>query len=50
VNEPAAEGAVPVVHAVTDDLALTRAGFLNQARAVMHALGSRGAVQLRARA
>lgn len=50
---PAREGShperrIPVVHAVTDDLTLNRPGFLNQARAVMHSLGERGAVHLRA--
>ncbi|HJU64577.1 MAG TPA: thiamine phosphate synthase [Gemmatimonadaceae bacterium] len=41
--------AVPVIHAVTDDLILSRPGFLNRARAVMGALGERGAVHVRAR-
>ncbi|HET7585809.1 MAG TPA: thiamine phosphate synthase [Gemmatimonadaceae bacterium] len=41
---------VPVIHAVTDDLILSQRGFLLRARAVMHALGARGAVHLRARA
>jgi thiamine-phosphate diphosphorylase len=40
---------VPVVHAVTDDLIVSRPGFLNRARAVMGALGERGAVHLRSR-
>ncbi len=46
----AAGGAiVPVVHAVTDDLILSRVGFLERARSVMVALRDRGAVHLRAR-
>lgn len=40
---------VPVVHALTDDLILTRRSFPREARAVMRALGERGAVHLRAR-
>jgi thiamine-phosphate diphosphorylase len=40
--------AIPVLHAVTNDEIVGRAGFLEHARAVMHALGARGAVQLRA--
>lgn len=40
---------VPVIHAVTDDLILTRDGFIERALGVMQALGSRGAVHLRAR-
>ncbi|HJR41571.1 MAG TPA: thiamine phosphate synthase, partial [Gemmatimonadaceae bacterium] len=38
---------IPVIHAVTDDLVLSQSGFINRARAVMHALGERGAVHLR---
>ena len=41
--------AIPVVHAITDDLVLTQPSFLNRARAVMHALGERGAVHLRSK-
>jgi thiamine-phosphate pyrophosphorylase len=41
--------AVPVVHAVTDDLILTRPAFLERALDVMRALGGRGAVHLRSR-
>jgi thiamine-phosphate diphosphorylase len=41
--------AIPVVHAVTDDLIVSRPGFLNRARAVMGALRERGAVHLRSR-
>jgi thiamine-phosphate diphosphorylase len=40
---------IPVIHAVTDDLILTRPGFVDRARAVMGVLGARGAVHLRAR-
>ncbi|HUF29842.1 MAG TPA: thiamine phosphate synthase [Gemmatimonadaceae bacterium] len=40
---------VPVVHAVTDDLILTRPTFAERALDVMQALGARGAVHLRAR-
>ena len=39
---------VPVVHAVTTPELVTDAAFPARARAVMHALGPRGAVQLRA--
>ena len=39
---------VPVVHAVTNDDIVGRTGFLSRARDVMHALGARGALQLRA--
>jgi thiazole tautomerase (transcriptional regulator TenI) len=39
---------IPVIHAVTSDEVLARAGFVAQARAVMGALGRRGAVHLRA--
>jgi thiazole tautomerase (transcriptional regulator TenI) len=41
--------AVPVVHAVTSDEILLRDDFLQQAKAVMMALGTRGALHLRAR-
>jgi thiamine-phosphate diphosphorylase len=41
--------AIPLVHAVTDDLILTRRSFEREARAVMRALGERGALHLRAR-
>lgn len=40
---------VPVVHAVTDDLILTRPSFIERALHVMQTLGARGAVHLRAR-
>ncbi|HJR64540.1 MAG TPA: thiamine phosphate synthase [Gemmatimonadaceae bacterium] len=40
---------VPVVHAVTDDLIVSRPGFVNRARTVMGVLGQRGAVHLRSR-
>jgi thiamine-phosphate diphosphorylase len=40
--------AIPVVHAVTTDDIVRRPTFLEQARAVMAALGARGAIQLRA--
>ncbi len=40
---------IPVVHAVTDDLILTRPSFAERAHDVMLALGARGAVHLRAR-
>ena len=39
---------VPIVHAVTNDEIVGRAGFLDRARQVMQALGARGALQLRA--
>jgi thiamine-phosphate diphosphorylase len=41
--------AVPCIHAVTDDLILAHPEFTTRARGVMHALGPRGAVHLRAR-
>ena len=41
--------AVPHIHAVTDDLILANPEFTTRARGVMHALGPRGAVHLRAR-
>jgi thiazole tautomerase (transcriptional regulator TenI) len=41
--------AVPRIHAVTDDLILAHPAFTSRARGVMHALGPRGAVHLRAR-
>src|SRR5664279_5905507 len=40
---------VPRIHAVTDDLILAHPEFTSRARGVMHALGPRGAVHLRAR-
>jgi thiamine-phosphate diphosphorylase len=40
---------LPVIHAVTDDLIISREGFLERARAVMGVLGARAAVHLRAR-
>jgi thiamine monophosphate synthase len=39
---------LPIVHAVTNDEIVGRTNFLDQARAVMRALGARGALQLRA--
>jgi thiamine-phosphate diphosphorylase len=39
---------LPVLHAVTNDEVVRRPDFLDRARAVMEAVGSRGAVQLRA--
>lgn len=39
---------VPVVHAVTTDAIVALPDFLDRAHEVMHALGPRGAVQLRA--
>ncbi|MGI8843696.1 MAG: thiamine phosphate synthase [Gemmatimonadaceae bacterium] len=55
VPHPATSGSgsasahIPVVHAVTDDLILTRPSFAERAHDVMQALGARGAVHLRAR-
>jgi thiamine-phosphate diphosphorylase len=46
---PSPQSPVPIIHAVTDDLILTRPWFLERARRVMGALGGRGAVHLRAR-
>ena len=40
---------VPLVHAVTDDMILTRPTFPERALDVMRALGRRGAIHLRAR-
>jgi thiazole tautomerase (transcriptional regulator TenI) len=40
---------IPRIHAVTDDLILAHPEFTSRARGVMRALGSRGAVHLRAR-
>src|SRR5687767_14004260 len=37
----------PIVHAVSDSGAVTSAGFLDRARAIMKALGPRGALHLR---
>lgn len=39
---------IPVIHAVTTDEIVARADFFDRAAAIMHALGPRGAVQLRA--
>lgn len=39
---------VPVIHAVTTDEIVARADFFDRAAAIMHTLGVRGAVQLRA--
>ena len=39
---------LPVLHAVTNDEIVGRPSFLDRARAVMRAMGSRGALQLRA--
>jgi thiamine-phosphate diphosphorylase len=44
-----ASASVPIVHAVTDDLILTRPAFPERALDVMRALGPRGAIHLRAR-
>ena len=41
--------AIPVLHAVTDDLILAHPDFLTRARVVMRAMGRRGALHLRAR-
>jgi thiamine-phosphate diphosphorylase len=40
--------ALPLLHVVTNDEIVGRPGFIDQARAVMRALGARGALQLRA--
>lgn len=48
-RRPARVSLVPVVHAVTNDEVLLRDDFPDLARAVMIALGPRGAVHLRAR-
>ncbi len=45
-----APAAIPVIHAVTDDLILERGGFVHRAHAVMRVLGARGAVHVRAHA
>lgn len=42
-------GALPVVHAITNDEKLLATGFRDQAGAVMEAVGSRGALHVRAR-
>ena len=39
---------VPVLHAVTNDEIVGRSDFIDRARSVMRAMGSRGALQLRA--
>lgn len=39
---------LPVLHAVTNDEIVSRAHFIDRARAVMRAMGPRGALQLRA--
>lgn len=44
----AAAPAPPILHAVTNDEIVGRAGFVDVARAVMQAMGTRGALQLRA--
>lgn len=44
---PASLRSVPIIHAVTDDSVLSRPDFAALARAVMRALGARGAVHLR---
>jgi thiamine-phosphate diphosphorylase len=41
-------GMIPVIHAVTTDEIVARPGFVDRAASVMRALGTRGAVQLRA--
>jgi len=41
--------AVPVIHAVTDDVILIRPDFLARASVIMRTLGERGAVHLRGR-
>ena len=46
-NQPAAV-VVPILHAVTNDEIVGRANFVDRARTVMRAVGSRGALQLRA--
>jgi thiamine-phosphate pyrophosphorylase len=46
VSAPAV--AVPVLHAVTNDEIVGRSDFMDRARSVMRAMGSRGALQLRA--
>ncbi|HEY7233766.1 MAG TPA: thiamine phosphate synthase [Gemmatimonadaceae bacterium] len=45
---PAVVTLSPVLHAVTNDEILGRPNFIERARAVMRAMGSRGALQLRA--
>ncbi|MDB4882051.1 MAG: thiamine-phosphate pyrophosphorylase [Gemmatimonadetes bacterium] len=45
---PATSAAIPVVHAVTSDEIVARADFIDVACAVMAALGTRGALHLRA--
>jgi thiamine-phosphate diphosphorylase len=48
VDQHLAAGDLPVVHAVTNDAIVSRPDFLEVACRVMRALGSRGALQLRA--
>ena len=48
MDTPAPEVAVPILHAVTNDEIVGRSDFLDRARAVMRAMGARGALQLRA--
>jgi thiamine-phosphate diphosphorylase len=48
VSLPTPRVALPIVHAVTTDAIVALPDFLDRASAVMHALGPRGAVQLRA--
>lgn len=45
---PALSAAIPLIHAVTSDEIVARADFIDVACAVMAALGSRGALHLRA--
>ena len=42
------DAAIPILHAVTNDEIVGRRDFLDVARAVMRAMGARGALQLRA--
>jgi thiamine-phosphate pyrophosphorylase len=46
--DDSSSAAVPVLHAVTNDEIVNRAGFVDTGRAVMRAMGARGALQLRA--
>jgi len=48
VNESSPAAALPVLHAVTNDEIVGRPQFVERARAVMRAMGPRGALQLRA--
>jgi thiamine-phosphate diphosphorylase len=47
-GSPAVSSTVPVLHAVTNDEIVARPTFLDRARTVMRAMGSRGVLQLRA--